>query len=472
MATRPTGNPPIWSSIANYPPGVDPWSGNARSVPIPTGEAGGFTPDTGIVAEYANAEFKVLSTWVEWLSFGSNAAGLDAHVIETDSTGVSAIAGLTAGGTAGAFPAITATANSGATGSVISATNNSGGFAILANSNGVLAAIRGVSTGLQPGIEGRNTGGGGPGISGTGNGAGSGVVGTGGADGSGVDGTGGSTGGAGVIGLATGAGFYGVQGTSSVGAAGTGGVAGISTRADSVGVAGLNAIPGASPTLESASAVVGIGIDATGIYGKSTNGYGVWAKSDTTSPARAALHIDPQNAQPNIGLALSGDAYWDSVIDRLSVFEDSNWKLNHASLSGFVARHSAPVSGNEGSIGFSPLTNVQTFAPNAPAKAGYVLITVTGQFRNSDPTLHHFRLKLIDATAVSDIETEEFYLSVAGATVAGISGDGYEESVCMRSSYLLPAAGNRSFEVEIEPVPSGGSGVDFKNVIVSVAGVY
>ncbi len=149
MATRPIGNPPIWSSIALYPAGVDPWSGNARNVAIPTGEDGGFTPGTGVVAEYANAEFNVLSTWVEWLSFGSNAAGLDAHVVETDSAGVSAIAGLTAGGTAGAFPAITATANAGATGSVISATNNSGGFAILANSNGVLAAIRGVSTGVQ-----------------------------------------------------------------------------------------------------------------------------------------------------------------------------------------------------------------------------------------------------------------------------------------------------------------------------------
>jgi hypothetical protein len=471
MATRPIGNPPIWSSIANYPPGVDPWSGNARSVPIPTGEAGGFTPETGIVAEYANAEFKVLSTWVEWLSFGSNAAGLDAHVVETDSAGVSAIAGLTAGGTAGAFPAITATANSGATGSVISATNNSGGFAILASSNGVLAAIRGVSTGVQPGIEGRNTGGGGPGISGTGDGAGSGVVGTGGTTGEGGTFTGGATSGDGAHGTGVGANFAGIRGLGPTVGGGYG-VRGETQNPAGVGVTGFNILAGADPANAANGAVSGVGSDATGVFGISINGYGVWAGSDSTSPDRAALHVDPQNSEPNIALALSGDLYCNSVIDRFGVFEDSSWKVLHASRLGFVARNSAPVTGNEGGVGFSPLTNVQTFAPNAPAKAGNVLITVTGQFRNSDPTLHHFKLKLIDATAASDIETEEFYLSIAGATVAGISGDGYEESVCMRVEYLLPAAGNRSFEVEIEPVPSGGSGVEFRNVIVSVAGVY
>ena len=32
MATKPAGNPDIWSQTTNYPAGADPWSGNVALV--------------------------------------------------------------------------------------------------------------------------------------------------------------------------------------------------------------------------------------------------------------------------------------------------------------------------------------------------------------------------------------------------------------------------------------------------------
>jgi hypothetical protein len=110
---------------------------------------------------------------------------------------------------------------------------------------------------------------------------------------------------------------------------------------------------------------------------------------------------------------------------------------------------------------------------NAPKKIGSVLITVTGQFRNAAVTLEHFTLRIRDvAGAPITILDEEFFLNVPFATVSGSSGNGYERSISMRANYLLPAAGNRSYDVQIAVDPTGGAGVGFNNVIVSVDGVY
>ncbi len=465
MATRPIGNPPIWSSIDFYPPGVDPWSGNARSVPIPTGEVGGFTPETGIVAEYANAEFKVLSTWVEWLSFGSNAAGLDAHVIETDSTGVSAIAGLTAGGTAGAFPAITATANAGATGSVISATNNSGGFAILANSNGVLAAIRGVSTGVQPGIEGRNTGGGGPGVSGTGDGAGSGVVGTGGATGDGGTFTGGATSGAGVSGTAIGA-FFGVAGVSSATSAGAGGVSGTATRNDSTGVSGLALVAGANPLSESASAVLGLGVDASGVYGKSTNGYGVWAES--TGVIRASLHVEPQASDPIA--PLEGDVWYNAAEDklkgRISSFNMGLWSTRR----GYTYAIEEQVGSiNTVSTTFQTVITASFTTQTEPIIGSVLTFSVIFEMGCSvigGSGAEEFEWQVLDVTdGVATPIPPRLEVSHVASTFAD------ERYVTAKASYTVAAAGAQSFALEvrsINPVPA----VRIRRAVMEITGSH
>lgn len=465
MATRPIGNPPIWSSIANYPPGVDPWSGNARSVPIPTGEAGGFTPDTGIVAEYANAEFKVLSTWVEWLSFGSNAAGLDAHVIETDSTGVSAIAGLTAGGTAGAFPAITATANAGATGSVISATNNSGGFAILANSNGVLAAIRGVSTGLQPGIEGRNTGGGGPGISGTGDGAGSGIVGTGGATGDGVSGTGGATSGAGVSGTAIGS-DPGVLGVSSLTSTGSMGVLGTASRLDSTGVQGAQLNPGADP-LNATHAAIYAQAASTGTALRATavDGYGVFAAGKSVAPVRAALHLDAQSADPTTFLV--GDVIYNGTTDQLRAYIEDRWKGIWATQEGFTYgfRELLGATSTLSNV-FQSVQNVTLLAPADPKVPGG-LVTIAIQFEmGSAAAGSTFEWRLEDTTAGG-----VFPMAARTEEVQVGTGAADERYVVAKAQYIIPAAGSRSFDLQFRATDNVTAS-HIRRVTMEVSGCY
>jgi hypothetical protein len=74
--------------------------------------------------------------------------------------------------------------------------------------------------------------------------------------------------------------------------------------ADATNVKTGTALVGVS---NSGTAVSGVSIDSFGVSGTSTNSYGVVAHSDTSSPARAALRIIPQDTQPTTGQI--GDIY-------------------------------------------------------------------------------------------------------------------------------------------------------------------
>jgi hypothetical protein len=310
----------------------------------------------------------------------------------------------------------------------------------------VLAAIRGVSTGLQPGIEGRNTGGGGPGISGTGDGAGSGVVGTGGATGEGGTFTGGATSGAGVSGTAIGA-FFGVAGVSSATSSGAGGVSGTATRNDSTGVSGLALVAGANPLSESASAVLGLGVDASGVYGKSTNGYGVWAESDSTSPARAALHIEPQDASPTT--VIEGDVWFDSAEEQLKIRQDGTtmglWSTGHGYLYLF-GENVAQVDNTS-----TTYTDVLTasFAAKQQPREAFCIATVTVNFEfGASSAGQSFEWKLIDDTASPKVDV--FATSIEEVYVAG--ADAEDRYLTMKTQYTIPLAGARAFKLQIASV--------------------
>lgn len=157
-------------------------------------------------------------------------------------------------------------------------------------------------------------------------------------NGVGVKGTGGSGNGIGVVGLATGTAYggwfeadtdgTGVAGVGKVngpGVAGNGGSAGDGGQFQggggvAVGVRGTGSANGAGGVFSGGSTsgdgsrnfAVGTGKDGSygegpstspgdgaGVRGKGFTGYGVIAESDLTSPAKAALRIIPQNADPN-----------------------------------------------------------------------------------------------------------------------------------------------------------------------------
>lgn len=149
MATKPATTF-THATDANFTGG--PAIGNPTKI-IPPTPAQGLVPGTGGASEFINWLFNVIGQWLGWLNSGSSAAGEDAHIVETDSTGQTNVAGVVAGGTAAAYRPIVATENSGAAGATIDATNNSNGFAVLGTVNGSGAAIRGVSTGAGPALE-------------------------------------------------------------------------------------------------------------------------------------------------------------------------------------------------------------------------------------------------------------------------------------------------------------------------------
>lgn len=450
MATRPIGNPPIWAQDTNFPAGADPWSGNACKVTAPTAEDFGFTPETGSVAQYHNAEFNVLSTWVEWLSFGSNAAGEDAHVVETDSTGVARIAGMVLGGTAGAFTPLVLTANSGATGTTINATNNSGGFAITATSNGVLAALRATSTGASAAVEGLNTGGGGPGTTGSGNGAGAGIVGTGGATGDGGTFVAGVTGGHGMHGTCTASGNSGAFGLASATVDGTFGVRGVTQRSNQVGVSGENLIAGANPLLGTQAAVLGLADDGTAVFGASADGYGVWAQSSGTT--RASLHIEPQVSDPIAPLL--GDVWYNSVEgklkSRINSFNMGIWATRRGYAYAYAEN---PALISTASQTFQAVATSTFTTQTEPFASAILTFTVAFEMGCSVIALaaaSEFEWQVLDVTdgTATPIAPRLESSHIVSATTAD------ERYVTAKVQYTVPATGPRTFELQFRSINS------------------
>jgi len=97
---KPIGSVTIWANDAIYPAGGDGWSSAATKVANPAAGTTGVVPETPIQATYMNHELNQLSVWAEWVSAGSLAQDLDAHIVETDVDGTIRSASIRAGATA------------------------------------------------------------------------------------------------------------------------------------------------------------------------------------------------------------------------------------------------------------------------------------------------------------------------------------------------------------------------------------
>lgn len=469
MATKPV-SAFSWATTTLYTAG--PAIGLVTKV-APIGTEG-FVPGNETRPEIINfAMNNIGDEWLTgWLLLGSSAAGLDAHLMETDASGFNSTASMTLGGTAAAAFSLNVTENSGATGAAISATNTSTGRAINATGGGAgtLSPITSTCTGTAAAVFGTNVGGGGAGVSGLGNGAAPGVTGTGGTTGNGVEGNGGATGGHGVEGSCTIASFAGIHGESAPAISGTYGVFGETLRFDNAGVFGLNNLAGGDPLNGFHSGVVGSALDSTGVFGQSTGGYGVWAESDPTSPNRAALHIATQDAQAT--LSLVGDIAMRDDKDTMEVRKSAAWNIVHETPHGFVFQRSVSASGFLNSATFTTQTTAAFAVPDAPKEIGTIIVRLTCSIRNATANLNTIEVRVRDVTAGAVIAATEIFCAQTNSavTVAGARANSFEKCVALSGQYVLPLAGARSFDVQI--ATHGTLGVDYADMVLTIEGVY
>ena len=86
MVAKPT-NHFVYSTDTNHSAG--PYVGNPTKVSPPGWpvNTAGFTPGTGIAAEYLNWLFNVLGGFTQWLAWGTSTGRADAQIVESDANG-------------------------------------------------------------------------------------------------------------------------------------------------------------------------------------------------------------------------------------------------------------------------------------------------------------------------------------------------------------------------------------------------
>lgn len=254
MPTKPVVSSFIWASDAVYTTGPAALIGTPTKVARPAADiAQGWRGLEFPPAQETNDGLNIMSQLTEWVRLGSSAADQDAHLVETDATGLASLFRAALGGAATGSPPLTVTDNAAASSAVevnhagsasavdVNATN--GNVGVRSDATGGNAnAIEGVAVGSGSGVYGESTGSG-AGVSGQGSGGGAGVSGVGGATGAGVVGTGGASGQRGGDFFGTGA-QNGVRGTGAAGAAGVRGLGGtdshgVSGQGDGVGHGGV-----------------------------------------------------------------------------------------------------------------------------------------------------------------------------------------------------------------------------------------
>lgn len=207
MPTKPTTTF-VLATNANYT--VGPFAGSPTKV-VPTDALNGFVPGQGIPAAHHNYLWHHTGEWLtDWLLLGTYDPDLDAHLVETDATGLASLGALALGGTAAAIVPLVVDSNSGAASSASSFTHSAGGVAVSATAASTLGTVRAIAAGTGPALQGIAAGIDNVGVVATGAGAGSGGDFTGGATGDGIVATGGASNGDGAVLTGTGSG-YGVR---------------------------------------------------------------------------------------------------------------------------------------------------------------------------------------------------------------------------------------------------------------------
>lgn len=429
---------------------VGPFIGSATKV-IPADIGNGMVPGTGIVAEWANYLWHWTGEWItDWVDLGSSAEGLDAHIMETDASGQNSTAGVALGGTAAAFRALTVNENAAASNSTADFDNASAGFAILASANGANAAVRGLNTGTGPGVEGRALGTNNNGVEGYGQDLGDGVAGFGDTTGDGVHGVSGSTAGAGV------------RGEGQFVAAAFG-VVGVVSHDDGTAIQGTTAL-NANAT---AIGVEGIGRnEGVGVLGQSSNGYGVVAESDQTSPNRAAFRMVPQDDDP--ATPQEGDQIYNSTTDEVRTYANSRWQTLWSTADGFTRGFGSGGSAtNNSAATYTTLSTALCTAPYDPKHTGFVVVQASAEFGADAGTVHTtIDVRIRDTTAGATVWSQTIDHPNANA------GPIFDRPWSIVVVYALPATGARTFELQFKKTGGAGTGIGARDGGIFVLGVF
>lgn len=465
MATKPVVSF-TFATNANYTSG--PQTGNPTKV-VPGDLLNGMIPGLGIPAAWHNYIWNISGQWSVWLLAGSDAPDLDAHLVETDASGYGSLAQLTLGGTPSALQSLVVTQNTGAQSSSIYADNTGTGSAMVGFALAAVATIKGTNTGTGPGVEGLATGTNNVGVKGTGDGTAAGGQFVGGLTGAGVEATGGATGADGLVATGTGVGTYGVDATC--GASGAGGMRGVGGSTSAPGVQGDTA----AAATTSASGVLGNALgNGTGVFGLAVDGYGVVARCDTSSPIRAPLRIEPQNADPTT--PAMGDLTHRSDIDIPRVYTDSLWQSPWTTASGHTHGLAAPrvtVATNGDNTTYVTLVSVALASPYEPRFAGgQILFFASARFGDADATNHHYEIdvQILDLTAGVAVFETTFWTGPADdeSIVDGKAISQWTMSV----PYTVPAAGARQFALRFKPTDNTGFDAVADMASLNVIGVF
>ncbi len=103
---------------------------------------------------------------------------------------------------------------------------------------------------------------------------------------------------------------------------GTGAGAGVDATGGPTDGLGLKGTGGGTNGGGTSGVAVGTG---TGAKGLAVDGHGMVAESDTTAPAKAALRVVPQNADP-VTAPAQGDSYVNTVDGTLTVYDGFQWR--------------------------------------------------------------------------------------------------------------------------------------------------
>ena len=89
MPTKPVLGAYLWASDVNYSTGPAALLGTPTKVTPPLAESDeGWKADQSPPAQWENFSVNAITQWTEWVRLGSNAFAEDAHVVESNATGV------------------------------------------------------------------------------------------------------------------------------------------------------------------------------------------------------------------------------------------------------------------------------------------------------------------------------------------------------------------------------------------------
>lgn len=452
MPTKPATTFTL-ATNTNY--SVGPFAGSACKV-APADVPNGLTPGQGVQSEALNYCLHWTGEWItDWLSLGSSAAGIDAHIVETDSTGEAKLSSARLGATAAAQRALYVDANSGALSTAVELVNTFGGYCLLATVTGASAAVRAVGSGSGAAVQAVSLG-----------------------SGSAV--TGSASGAASTISVSHSGAAQALLATATGTAPAIGALGSNTSAVEAIyGEARHGNAYGGHFKSDSAGSTTGVGArcegrsSATGLIAVAADGYGAIVQSDTTAPSRSPLRVVPQNADPIT--ASEGDQTYSSTLDQPRMYADGRWQAPWVTTKGHahgVANVIAGPVNNTDAATYTDIVTCTVAAPNDPKTAGVVLVYAAADFGDEVGATFHetIDVRIYDITAAA---------VVWSATIANIDRGVSTANLCPRGwsvivPYSAPTAGPREFRLQFKRTTDVDptDGVVARNGCLDVLGVF